>query len=408
MQLTPVTEATRIILENTLDFGIESINFTASLRRVLAQPIVADRDFPPFDRVTMDGIAINQYIYEEGRREYKIESTQTAGEIQQTLQNPNNCIEVMTGASLPHGTDLVVKYEDLEIKDGIAKIMERPWLPSNVHWRGEDRQEGKTIVETNTLIGPTEIAIMASVGASRPLVKKLPSVVIITSGDELVPIHQSPLPHQIRSSNIHCIAALLQYYQIQADFIHIPDDLSTTQQAIEEALIKYDALILCGGVSQGKKDFIPQALTQTGVNKFFHKLSQQPGKPFWFGRKDNKVVFALPGNPVSSFVCARRYFIPWLRKSLGLAAMDSVWAALSEDYVYKSPLTYFLQVQLYQEGAMLMARPIVGHGSGDFANLVDNQGFLELPLGKHTFSKAKYCPFGGTILSCDSVENTVG
>jgi len=392
MQLTPVTEATRIILDNTIDFGAESIDFTESLRRVLAQPIVADRDFPPFDRVTMDGIAINQYIYDEGLREYKIEGIQTAGEPPRILQNPKNCIEVMTGASLPDGTDLVVKYEDIEIQGGIAEIIKRDWLPSNVHWRGEDRQEGKMILEVDRIIGPPEIAIMASVGVSQPLVKKLPSVVVITSGDELVPTYQAPLPHQIRSSNVYCIAALLKFYQIQADFIHIPDDLSTTQHTIEQALTKYDALILCGGVSLGKKDFIPQALSQAGVTKFFHKLSQQPGKPFWFGRKDNKVVFALPGNPVSSFVCARRYFIPWLRKSLGLAPMDSVWAALSEDYVYKSPLTYFLQVQLYQENATLMARPVMGHGSGDFANLIDNQGFLELPMEKYAFLKGEILP----------------
>ena len=151
-------------------------------------------------------------------------------------------------------------------------------------------------------------------------------------------------------------------------------------------------LILCGGVSQGKKDFIPKALQAEGVEKKFHKLSQQPGKPFWFGRKGNNVVFALPGNPVSSFMCARRYFIPWLRKSLGLSPMDNMYAALSENYIYTSPLTYFLQVQLFQEEATLMARPITGHGSGDFANLVHTQGFLELPKEQNEFHKGDVFP----------------
>ncbi|MBB3840595.1 molybdopterin molybdotransferase [Runella defluvii] len=392
MELTSVNDATRIILENTLDYGTKAVAFTDAYRRVLAEPLVADRDFPPFDRVTMDGIAIQWQSYQNGQRTFRIESTQTAGDVQHTLQDPAACIEVMTGASLPINTDTVIKYEDVTIDNGVAQLTFAVREKQNVHFRGEDRVAGSAIVPAGTLLGPAEIAIAASVGATEVMVKKLPSVVIITSGDELVPVEATPLPHQIRSSNVHCIATLLKPYQIEVDFIHIPDDLATTQQAIQQALQQYDVLILCGGVSQGKKDFIPKALQAEGVQKYFHKLSQQPGKPFWFGRKDRNVVFALPGNPVSSFLCARRYFIPWLRQSLGLVAFDHTYAALSTDYVYTSPLTYFLQVQLYQENATLMARPVMGHGSGDFANLVENQGFLELPKEQTEFKKGDIFP----------------
>lgn len=392
MELTPVAEATRIILENCIDFGVESIPFEYSLRRVLATPLLADRDFPPFDRVTMDGIAIKWESYAAGHRVFRIESTQTAGDARHTLQDPNACIEVMTGAALPSHTDTVIKYEDLLLQNCFAQVGETIRAYQNVHFQGEDRKAGKAIIDANAIIGPPQIAIAASVGATEVQVKKLPKVVIISSGDELVPVHQTPLSHQIRSSNIHCIAALLRFYQIEATFIHIPDELTTTQATIEAALAQHDALILCGGVSQGKKDFIPKALAQAGVQKYFHKLSQQPGKPFWFGRKANKVVFALPGNPVSSFVCARRYFVPWLRQCLGLAALDYVQAALSEDYIYTSPLTYFLQVQLFQEGATLFAKPITGHGSGDFANLTDTQGFVELPKERDEFFKNEILP----------------
>lgn len=392
MEFTPVAEATRIILENTIVYGIEYVSFDQAYRRILAEPLVADRDFPPFNRVTMDGIAIQWQSYANGQRSFKIESIQTAGDLQQTLSDSNACIEVMTGASLPLQTDSVIKYEDLEVTDGVAHLKFPVKKGQNVHYQGEDRTAGKAIVEPNTFLGPPEIAIAASIGASKVAVKKLPSVVIITSGDELVAVEQTPLPHQIRSSNVHCIATLLKDYQINVDFIHIPDDLDTTQKTIQTALSQYDVLILCGGVSQGKKDFIPKALQAEGVQKYFHKLSQQPGKPFWFGRKGNNLVFALPGNPVSSFVCARRYFIPWLRKSLGLSPLDNVFAALSEDYVYTSPLTYFLQVQLFQEGATLTARPITGNGSGDFANLTTSQGFLELPKDQNEFRKGDVLP----------------
>ena len=392
MELTSVTEATRIILENSIDYGTEYVPFASANRRVLAEPLVADRDFPPFDRVTMDGIAIEWQSYANGLRRFRIESTQTAGENRHILSDAQNCIEVMTGTSLPVNTDTVIRYEDLDLEDGTAQVKTSVKKGQNIHYRGEDREAGKAIVQAGTVQGPPEIAIAASIGAVQIGVKKLPSVVIITSGDELVAVEQTPLPHQIRSSNVHCVAALLKEYRIETEFIHIPDDLETTRQTIQSALTQYDVLILCGGVSQGKKDFIPKALQAEGVEKYFHKLSQQPGKPFWFGRKHNKVVFALPGNPVSSFMCARRYFIPWLRKSLGLSPMDHSYAILSEAYSYHSPLTYFLQVQIFQEGAMLMARPVTGHGSGDFTNLVNTQGFLELPKEQNEFAIGEILP----------------
>lgn len=392
MDLTSVNDATRIILENTLDYGAETVAFTDAYRRVLAEPLVADRDFPPFDRVTMDGIAIQWQSFQNGQRTFRIESTQTAGDVQHTLQDATACIEVMTGASLPIHTDTVIKYEDVTIENGVAQLKFTVREKQNVHFRGEDRMAGAAIVPAGTFLGPPEIAIAASVGTTEVMVKKLPSVVIITSGDELVPVEATPLPHQIRSSNVHCIATLLKPYQIEVDFIHIPDDLATTQQAIQKALQQYDVLILCGGVSQGKKDFIPKALQAEGVQKYFHKLSQQPGKPFWFGRKGRNVVFALPGNPVSSFLCARRYFIPWLRQSLGLPALDNTYAVLDQNYTYTSNLTYFLQVQIYQEKAILMAHPVTGHGSGDFANLTENQGFLELPSEQNEFKKGDIFP----------------
>ncbi|MFN4145646.1 MAG: molybdopterin molybdotransferase MoeA [Runella sp.] len=385
-----VPEATEIILANPIDFGQETIPFELSLGRVLAEDLVADRDFPPFDRVTMDGIAIRWESFEAGQRSFKIENTQMAGQPQLTLHKSENCIEVMTGAMLPVGTDTVVRYEDVSIEEGIAHL-HLPTLKhrQNIHFQGEDRFKGSIILSEGRVIGPPQVALAASIGATKVKVKRLPKVVIITSGDELVPVQQIPLPYQIRMSNGYSIAALLQPYGLTTDFLHIADDLEQTQKAIQKAFNQYDALILSGGVSQGKKDFIHLALNNLGVHRLFHKVAQQPGKPFWFGRKENCVVFALPGNPVSSFLCVRRYFVPWLRKSLGLPPMNHGHASLAQDYFYASPLTYFLQVRLKQVGATLTAEPIVGHGSGDFANLSEAQGFIELPEGKKDFKQGE-------------------
>jgi molybdopterin molybdotransferase len=147
---------------------------------------------------------------------------------------------------------------------------------------------------------------------------------------------------------------------------------------------EYDAIILSGGVSAGKYDYIPDALGKLGVEKHFHQVAQRPGKPFWFGTKKEEpktVAFALPGNPVSSFMCTVRYIIPWLEKSIGIAHRRQ-FALLSEDVAFRAPLTFFLQVRLeHKADGRVNAIPADGHGSGDFANLVDADAFLELPPG---------------------------
>lgn len=377
--LISANEAENIILSELRDFGVEQISIEKALGRILASPLIADRDFPPFDRVTMDGIAINFISYQSGNREFRIQSTQSAGEEKHKLMLDNECIEVMTGADLPNNTDTIIRYEDLEITNGIAKILTEIKPQQNVHFKGEDRKKGIIIVKENQKIRSAEIAVAASIGAVELTVKKLPKIAIITSGDELVAIDKTPELHQIRSSNVYAIASILNEYGIESTKIHIQDDFDQTVETIEKIISDFDVLILSGGVSMGKKDFIPKALENLGIEKLFHKIAQTPGKPIWFGKKAKKLVFALPGNPVSTYMCMVRYFRPWLNQSLGLKNIETGFAHISEDFQFLSPVTYFLQVKLSNQNGVLIAQPIKGHGSGDFANLVDADAFLELP-----------------------------
>lgn len=388
--LIPVADATQIILNQHIDFGTESVNIDKAYGRILAEPLLADRDFPPFNRVTMDGIAIDYQSFATGQREFKIEAMQTAGEQQLTLQNPENCIEVMTGASLPKGTNTVIRYEDVTIESGTATINTETNDKQNVHRKGEDHAAGDLLISEKTLLRSPELAVVATIGKSNLLVKKLPKVAIITSGDELVSVEKTPLPHQIRHSNKYSIAALLKPYGVSPTHFHIADDFDETKSQLKTTLEDFDVLILSGGVSMGKKDFIPDALAALGVEKLFHKIAQRPGKPFWFGRKNEKLVFALPGNPVSSFVCTLRYVLPWLRQSIDLESMNFQYAKLSEGIIFKPTLTYFLQVKLtVDENATQWATPVRGNGSGDFANLIHANGFIELNADKTHFKESK-------------------
>ncbi|MEZ4933581.1 MAG: molybdopterin molybdotransferase MoeA [Saprospiraceae bacterium] len=392
--MTTIEQATDIILSNTLSFGEESVPLGLATGRILREDLIADRDFPPFNRVSMDGIAIQFEYFAKGKRAFKIEGLQAAGAPQMTLEDTNNCLEVMTGAMLPQGTDTVIRYEDVDIKDGVATIqIEDVAAKQNIHQRGTDRAAGSLIVKRGCLISPAEIGVAATVGRGSLAVSKKPRVAIISTGDELVDVSEQPLPHQIRKSNIHNLAAAVSEWGIMANLFHLPDEKNAIREILTEVLKNHDAVLLSGGVSAGKLDFVPDVLEELKVEKMFHKVSQRPGKPFWFGRNDSTVVFAFPGNPVSSFMCLNRFFRPWLLASYGLPPFAERYAILSKDFYFKPELTYFLQVKInYGKDGRLTAVPIEGKGSGDLANLVDADAFLELPRGQDQFEKGEVFP----------------
>lgn len=387
-----VEEAEKIILSQVKDYGIESIPFENSLNRVLAQDLTADRDLPPFNRATLDGIAINYESLQHNIRAFYVKATQAAGNAPVDINNADECIEIMTGAALPSTTDTVIGYEDINIQKGIATIKSATVNKGQgVHTKGKDKKKSEIIAFANQLITPAVINIAASVGKTKLHVKKLPKVIVISSGDELVEVDEIPSPYQIRRSNSYTVKAALAKYNLFADLLHIPDDPEIAKKKIGDCLQNYDVIILSGGVSMGKFDYIPQALQELSVNKLFHKVKQRPGKPFWFGVHATGVLFfALPGNPVSTFMCLYRYVLPWLKASLGLSIDKTIYAILSEDVSFPASLQYFLQVKLnVNKQGNLMATPVAGNNSGDFANLSDCHAFMELPLEQNNFTKGE-------------------
>jgi molybdopterin molybdotransferase len=379
-----VQEASNIISSHVGSFGTELVALDNALGRVLAENIHADRDFPPFNRVAMDGICIRFEDFKNGQRSFPIQSTQAAGSPPQTL-NVGAAIEIMTGAVLSHDADSVIRYEDLDIKENISTIVIGDVrFGQNVHKQGSDRNAGDNLILKDTRITATEIGILATVGKSQLKVYKQPSVAIVSTGDELVDVEQSPMPHQIRKSNVHSLKALLNGYGISPELIHLGDNKNEISKTVSSILANNDVILMSGAVSKGKFDFLPEVLENLGVKKHFHKVEQRPGKPFWFGTKSNTCVFAFPGNPVSTFVCAKRFFEPWLKKSLKIP-MFTQFAQLTDDVSFKPNLTYFLQVKLSNSGGTILAHPTPGNGSGDLANLAVADAFLELPADRQTF-----------------------
>jgi molybdopterin molybdotransferase len=389
-----VPEATSIVMSNLYVPTSVRKEIDEALGHVLSETVRADRDAPPFDRVTMDGIAIHFTSFSEGRRSFRIESMQAAGEPQKTLSNSTNAIEVMTGAILPAGTDTVIRYEDLKIENSVAIIMtEAVTRHQSVHRKGVDARQNENLIDSGILLTPAEIAVLASVGMSNVDVKSFPRAAIISSGDELVEINATPALHQIRRSNTYAIESAMRDMNWMATQVHLPDNRSVLEDSLTTLVAENDVLILSGGVSQGKFDFIPGVLEEIGVRKLFHQVSQRPGKPFWFGRSlKGTVVFALPGNPVSTFMCFYRYVRPWILKSLGIPE-DNRDAILSSDFTFQPPLTYFLQVNVKNESGRLVAYPLAGGGSGDFINLRKVTGFLELQAERTDFKAGESFPY---------------
>ena len=385
-----VEEAERIILAQVTDYGAEIIPFEMAEGRVLAEDIKADRDLPPFNRVTMDGVAVNYNSIEGGISTFRIKATQAAGNEPINIDENNECVEVMTGAILPDTTDTVVRYEDLEVRAGLATLTTNEIKRGqNIHYRGNDKKQDELVAHTGQLVTPALIGLIASVGETELRVKKMPRVVILSSGNELVEVSEKPSPYQIRRSNCYTVQSVLKQHGVEAGMLHIPDDPKIIHTQLKHCLQNYDVLLLSGGVSMGKFDYIPQALDELRVEKLFHKVEQRPGKPFWFGKHENgALVFAFPGNPVATFLCLHRYFLPWLNTTLGVDQKPLLYAVLNNRYSFQPPLKCFLQVKLhYNEFCQLMATPIEGNGSGDFANLADTDAFMELPLERNVFKR---------------------
>ncbi len=377
MPMTSVSEAERIILQYAKPFPVETVSLGKAVGRVLREAMINDRDQPPFNKVLMDGIALNFDSWQKGVREFLIDETIPAGVNPKPLKGPNKCVRIMTGAVVPKGCDCVVPVEQVHIEGDHAKL--KDWTVirknQNIRFQGSDGKRGQVLLKAGCRLWATHVGVAASVGKSKIKVSYMPKVAVVSTGDELVDIHQMPKPFQTRMSNSYALQALLTQAQLgEVAIFHVRDDRKTMLKVLKDILSKFDVLVLSGGVSAGEFDYVPGVLKQLGVKEVFHKVSQKPGKPMWFGAKKNKVVFGLPGNPVSTQMCAYRYVIPFLKKASGLDVKRETIAVVDQIKI-QSDLTHFLPVS--------GGRVVSTGGSGDFGALAQADGFIEYDSAKN-------------------------
>ena len=379
-----VKQADQIISENIREFPIVEISLEKAVGAILQEDLKADRDLPPFNKSLMDGIAVKWAAWKSGVREFKITAIQAAGTPPVTIKRDNECAEIMTGAVLTRGADCVIPVECLTIKQNSAYLNDdvklQPML--NIRPKGADHKKGVVLVEKGCILTPAKVATAAAIGKSKVKVSYQPRVAIISTGDEIVDIDADIKPYQVRKSNSYFIKSALDNTRLfNSSAFHFKDDRKILLRQIAAILDEFDVLVLTGGVSMGKFDYIPGVMEELGVKLLFHKVKQKPGRPFWFGKsKKHQPVFALPGNPVSTQVGIMRYVIPSLKTSLNLKNIPEEYAVLSRDYQPDTLLTFFLTVQLtYNKKGTLEAYPVATGGSGDFAGTAVCDGFMELP-----------------------------
>ncbi len=358
-------EARRCVLEQVKSGrrrpAVECVPLPEAAGRVLARDVRADRDYPPQPRSMRDGYALRA---EELPGEFVVVGEVRAGQPCDVEVRPGEAVEIMTGATVPPGADAVVMVEHVRAEGSrvwVDRVLEKG---ANVNAQGCDARGGAVVLRAGQRIGVAETALLATVGAAEVEVYARPRVAILATGDELVELDQSPLPHQIRNSNSWSLAQQVTRAGGEAVVLGVARDrLEETQAQIGDGL-GYDLLLLSGGVSAGKYDVVELALARFGAEFFFDRVKLQPGQPCVFGRARGTFFFGLPGNPASTLVC----FEVLARAAVELlggceeSLLAVTRAPLSEPFRHKAGLTRFLPARLEEDGRL---RPVRWSGSGD-------------------------------------------
>jgi len=325
MALMPVEEARDRILKGVKPLPPQSVALEKALGRVLATPVKALRDQPPFEGSAMDGYAVIAADVAETPAELKLIGTSAAGRGFRGKLTAGQCVRIFTGAPMPRGANAVVIQENVEVIDKARiSVLQPVKAEQNVRGAGLDFRRGDALLPAGIRLNARDIGLAAAANAAELKLRRRPVVAIIATGDELVLPGMKPSADQIVSSNSHAIAAMARHLGAEViNFGIVPDNLKATERAIGRAA-KADILLTTGGASVGDHDYVQEALKNSGVKIDFWKIAMRPGKPFMYGRRKGQHVLGLPGNPVSALVCARLFLKPLIDAMLGLPVSDDL------------------------------------------------------------------------------------
>lgn len=390
-----VTQALAALLREVRPFPPSTTPLDEALGLVLAEGITSSTDSPPFDKSLMDGFAVRAADVANGTATLRILEEITAGKVPTRPVGPGEATQIMTGAPLPEGADAVVRIEDatIEPETNTVHLNTRPVRPGDsIVRRGTSLKTGQQVLPAGRLLRPQELGALAEFGVAELRARRRPTVAVLATGDELVPVAATPGPGQIRNSNETMLVAQIRRAGGEPVPLGIARDNRADLRAKIEAGLRCDLLLLSGGVSAGKLDLVPSELEAAGVRQVFHKVDIKPGKPIWFGslaRLDGSTchVFGLPGNPVSSMVCFELFARTTIRRLMGVepAEPQSLPARLEVEHTSKGdrPTYHPARIRWTADGPTVS--PVRWHGSSDLHATVDANGTALFPPGNQTY-----------------------
>ena len=370
-------QARRCVLDKASDIGaprsVENVSLQDAAGRVLAQPVLADRDYPPTSRSVRDGFAVRAadvpgqlFVVGEVR----------AGEAFLRDVQPGQAVEIMTGAPLPPGTDSVTMVEHVKLQGDRLTVPRHLYLGENVSPQGSQARRGDLLLEPGRRLGFAEIALLASVGQREVPVFAKPRIAILATGDEVVEVNQIPQDYQVRNSNAESLAVQVARAGGDPTVLAVARDLyAATRELIEHGL-RFDLLLLSGGVSAGKYDIVERVLEDLGAEFFFDRVLIMPGQPLVFGKVRNTFFFGLPGNPASTMVTFEVFARAMVERLGGQteSILPLLWSKLSQDFTQKTGLTRFLPANLNADASEVT--PVAWQGSGDIPAVARANAFL--------------------------------
>lgn len=347
--MTEAGIARQIVMAQKFEVFSKTIPLIQSVGRVLFHNVTASFDMPLFDNSAMDGYAVcmDETV---AKNAFQIVGEVAAGEAPQLQLTPGNCVRIFTGAMVPPGTTAVVMQEKTRVENGYVFVENHTIFPGeNVRLKGSQNAKGDVLMNEGALITPAACGFLATVGIAEVTVLTLPKIVVLVTGNEIVPPGSVPAPSEIFESNSFSISATLQLLGLSCDIRYCRDGKELTRQAVADALNVADVLLVTGGISVGDYDFVLPAFEQNNVEQLFYKVKQKPAKPLYFGRRKNTAVFGLPGNPGSVLTSLIVYVLPLLRQRMKLPELSPVLAELCADFSKKPGLTHYVK-GLWQQG----------------------------------------------------------
>ncbi len=386
-------DARALVFEHVVPLEKGQRPLTESQGLALSEDILAPHGMPLFDNSAVDGYAVQAADLADASRENPVRLKKlgyiSAGDSGEDSICSGQCVQIATGAPLPPGADAAVMKEDIELEESHVRFFQSIPKTENVRFQGEDIPEGRIVIPAGTVIGPAQMAVLATFGFAKVPVRRVPKVSIVSTGSELVDVEEKPQAGQIRESNRYMLAGMVKQESCELLKMSMVPDVPEILKQEFEAALQADVLLVSGGMSVGDKDYAKPVLKEMGVEEIFWKIKFKPGKPLFFGRRGKTLVFGLPGNPASSYVLFEEFVRPALRQMMGRRILEErmVKAILEESITETYKRMHFMRGQLHQQNGEYRVRPLNFQGSHSIGSLVESNALIRVEANSPVLPK---------------------